>query len=77
MFRCINNQIVHKLSSRSTKAVVYIKSWQDLEPRMKYHGSEKLGGRCIELNKKYISKFKTIKKWSIPIDQFIKMLEPK
>lgn len=77
MFKCINNQIAHKLSSRSTKAVVYIKSWRDLEPRMKYHGSEKLGGRCIELNKKYIVRFQTTGKWTVSIDQFIEMLKPK
>jgi hypothetical protein len=77
MFRCLHDQLAFKLSSRSTKAVVYIKSWNDLEPRLKYHGSEKLGGRCVELNKKFVSKFKTTNKWTIPIDEFIEMLEPK
>jgi len=77
MFKCVHDEIQYKLSSRSTKAVVYIKSWNDLEPRAKYHGSEKLGGRCVELNKKYMSTYRTVDKWSVPIDQFIKMLEPK
>lgn len=76
MFKCLHNQLKYKLSSRSTKAVVYIKSWNDLEPRLKYHGSEKLSGRCMELNKKFFPRFKTTGKFTIPIDKFIEMLEP-
>ncbi len=77
MYMCVTGQIPHKLSSRSTKSVIYIKSWRDLEPRIKYHGSEKLGGRCIELNRHFGSLFKTTGKWQVPILEFISMLEPK
>jgi Queuosine biosynthesis protein QueC len=77
MFRCLSGEIKNKLSSRSTKSIVYIKSWKDLEPRLKYHGSEQIGGRCVDLNREYISKYKTVKKYAIPIKEFIDMLEPK
>jgi len=76
MSKCLKNELKFKLSSRSTKSVVYIKHWPDLEPRLKYHGSEKLGGRCIELNRKYVSKFRSNGKWSVPIKKFIEMIEP-
>jgi len=76
MSQCLNNELLYKMSSRSTKSVVYMKHWKDLEPRVKYHGSEKLGGRCIELNRKYAAKFNSNGKWSIPIHYFTKMLEP-
>ena len=76
MHDCINNYIPYKMSSRSTKTVVYIKSWNDLEPRLKYHGSEQLAGRCIDLNRKYSTKFRTTRTWEIPVNDFEKMLEP-
>jgi hypothetical protein len=76
MNKCINDQLSYKMSSRSTKTVVYIKSWNDLEPRLKYHGSEQLGGLCIELNRKYSTKFRTTSTWEIPIKQFEEMLAP-
>jgi hypothetical protein len=76
MKKCINNEIPYKMSSRSTKTVVYIKSWNDLEPRLKYHGSEQLGGMCIELNRKYSTKFRTTSTWEIPVKQFEEMLNP-
>jgi hypothetical protein len=76
MAKCLNNELEYKMSSRSTKAVVYMRHWPDLEPRLKYHGSEKLGGRCIELNRKYATKFRSTDKWSIPINHFIEMLTP-
>jgi hypothetical protein len=76
MKKCINNEIPYKMSSRSTKTVVYIKSWNDLEPRLKYHGSEQLGGLCIELNRKYSTKFRTTSIWEIPVNKFKEMLQP-
>lgn len=77
MHKCIYNEIPHKMSSRSTKTVVYIKSWNDLEPRLKFHGSEQLSGRCMELNKTYSKKFRTTSTWEMPIKQFEEILEPK
>ena len=77
MHKCIYNEIPHKMSSRSTKTVVYIKSWNDLEPRLKFHGSEKLSGLCMELNKKYSKKFRTTSTWEMPIGKFEEMLQPK
>jgi hypothetical protein len=76
MTKCLDNKLMHKMSSRSTKTIVYLKHWQDLELRVKYHGSEQLGGRCIDLNRKYYIKFKSTNKWSIPIKQFKEMLIP-
>jgi hypothetical protein len=76
MHRCVYNEIPYKMSSRSTKTVVYIKSWNDLEPRLKFHGSEQLSGLCMDLNKKYSKKFRTTSTWEIPIKQFEEMLNP-
>lgn len=76
MNNCINDKIPYKMSSRSTKTVVYIRAWNDLEPRLKYHGSEKLGGRCIDLNRKYSAKFQTTNTWEMPVCKFEKLLEP-
>ena len=76
MNKCLHDLVPYKLSSRSTKAVVYIKSWPDLEPRPKYNGSEKMGGRYVSLNLEYSNKFKTSGTWEVPIAEFISNLEP-
>ena len=76
MNNCINNKIPRKLSSRSTKSIVYINSWNDLELRVKYNGSEYLRGKYLKLNRKYSTKFEINDIWKIPINDFEKILEP-
>jgi len=76
MEKCLNDELIYKLSSRSTKPVIYKKYWPDLTIRMKYHGSEKVNGICIDLNRKLSSMYFSDNKWELPINDFEKLLSP-
>lgn len=76
MKKCLNDELIYKLSSRSTKPVIYKKHWPDLAIRMKYHGSEKVNGICIDLNRKLSSMYFSDNKWELPINDFEKLLSP-
>lgn len=76
MQKCLNDELEYKLSSRSTKPVVYRKYWPDLKIKMKYHGSEKVNGICIDLNRKLSWDYHSNDKWTVPIKDFEKMLSP-
>jgi hypothetical protein len=76
MEKCLNDELIYKLSSRSTKPVIYKKYWPDLLIRMKYHGSEKVNGICIDLNRKLSGMYFSDNKWSISVDDFKKLLNP-
>jgi len=76
MQECFNDQLIYKLSCRSTKPTVYKKYWPDLRIRMKYHGGEQISGICIELNRKLSKMYSSNSKWSLPIKEFEQLLSP-
>jgi hypothetical protein len=43
---------------------------------MKYHGSEKVNGICIDLNRKLSGMYFSDDKWSIPVTDFENLLSP-
>jgi hypothetical protein len=77
MQQCFNDELLYKLSSRSSKPVVYKKYWPDLINRMKYHGGEKVSGICLELNRNLDITYLSNNKWTLPIKEFEKLLSPK
>jgi hypothetical protein len=74
--KCINDEYQYKLTTRSTKPAVYRKYWPDLIPRMKYHGGEKIGSMCVEINRRLSNLYASNGKWSMPVDLFEKSLRP-
>lgn len=76
MQKCLNDELEYKLSSRSTKPIVYRNYWPDLKIKMKYHGSEKVNGICIGLNRQLSYQFHSDGKWTIPIKQYEALLSP-
>ncbi len=74
---CVNDELMYKLSCRSTKPSIYLKYWPDLTPRLKYHGGEQVSGICIELNRKLSKMYSSNNKWTMPIKEFEKLLSPK
>ena len=76
MQQCITDELVYKLSSRSTKTVVYKKYWRDLMNRTKFGGSEQITGLCVDLNRKLFNMYYSGNKWTVPIKEFEKLLSP-
>jgi hypothetical protein len=76
MQECFNDQLMYKLSCRSSKPSIYKKYWPDLLGRVKYHGGEQISGICIELNRKLSKMYSSNSKWSLPIKEFEKLLSP-
>lgn len=76
MQKCFNNELEYKLSSRSTKPIIYRKYWPDLKIKMKYHGSEKVNGICVDLNRKLSWDLHSNDKWVMPIKEFQQLLSP-
>lgn len=74
MQQCFANQLNYKLSSRSSKPVVYRKYWPDLNVRVKYNGGEQIAGMCLDLNRKLTLKYFSDNKWSMPIEEFTQLL---
>jgi hypothetical protein len=74
MQQCFANQLNYKLSSRSSKSVVYRKHWPDLRVRAKYHGGEQIAGMCTDLNRKLLLKYSSDTKWTMPIEEFTQLL---
>jgi len=76
MQQCLNDELIYKLSSRSTKTVVYKTHWNDLTNRIKFGGSEQITGMCVDLNRKLSNIYYSDTKWTIPIKEFEKLLSP-
>jgi hypothetical protein len=65
-----------KVSSRSTKYLVYKKNWIDAELRPKFHGSEKVMEICDFLRNGVCKKYDMYTElWKMPVDQFLSMLD--
>jgi hypothetical protein len=65
-----------KVSSRSTKYLVYKKNWIDAELRPKYHGSEKVMELCNSLRNGICKNYDTYTElWKMPVDQFLSTLD--
>lgn len=73
--KCVQDQFMYKLSTRSTKPLIYKKYWPDLLSRMKYNGGEQIGGITVELNRKLSKDMGSNSKWSLPITEFEKLLD--
>ena len=65
-----------KVSSRSTKYLVYKKNWIDAELRPKYHGSEKVMELCDSLRNGICKNYDAYTElWKMPVDRFLSMLD--
>lgn len=63
---------------RSTKYLVYKKNWIDISLREKFNGAEKIQSICDKVNDRYLKKyFDYTSKWTMPLDQYLKLLMPK
>jgi hypothetical protein len=76
MKNLFSEQPIGKHSSRSTKYLIYNDSWNDVEPRIKFHGGEKISGLCDYLRKTILNKKYHCynDRWKIEINDFIKRL---
>lgn len=64
-----------KVSSRSTKYLVYKKNWIDAELRPKFHGSEKVMHLCDNLRSGICIQYSSYTElWKMPVDEYLSML---
>lgn len=75
---CINDRIPYKMSTRSTKYEIYFKYWPELERRIKFNGGERITALLAKAQiANSIKERATFNKdWAIPVNDFIKMIEP-
>jgi len=68
----------YKMSSRSTKYLVYNKYWPDLKSRQKYHGGEKISGLCDMIRKNILlPKYRDYtREWLMDYHKFVDLLMP-
>lgn len=65
-----------KVSSRSTKYLVYKKNWIDVELRPKFHGSERVMDLCDDMRNNICLEYSQYDgQWKMPVDDFLHRLE--
>ena len=73
-----NNLNPYKMSSRSTKYVIYKHHWPDLEIRPKWNGGELVANLHYSKAKEFSKTFNLPynDKWTIEYNEFVKLLKP-